>query len=97
MAEKSAVIELKTFISTIYILGVLIIAAGILSYLIPAGSLELGMKNGQNIAVYQQIEQTPVPIWKIVLSPLLCLTGANGINIAILIVFILTVGGVSPL
>lgn len=93
MAQKTAVIEVKTFLTTICIIGVMIIAAGTLSYFIQAGELEMGMENGRSIPIYHTIEQTPLPIWKIALSPLLCLTGAHGFNIAVLVLFILIVGG----
>lgn len=92
-AGKGSLIELKVFMATIILLGVLIIAAGSAGYLIPAGEFVDIEKNGGVEKVYNRIKQAPVPIWKIALSPILCITGKNGPKIIVLIFFILTIGG----
>ena len=86
-------IPLKVLVSTMIILGILIIAAGTATYLVPAGEFkEVIQDNGRTTKVYQRIEQTPVPVWKIILAPLLSLTGKNGPKIIILLLFILFIG-----
>jgi len=90
---KKAVIELKIFITTIILLGILIISTGIASYIIPAGTFNEAVKDGKTVKVYQEIVSTPVPVWKIVLSPFLSVTGKNGPKIIVLSLFILLIGG----
>ncbi|MBI9087058.1 MAG: YfcC family protein [Desulfobacterales bacterium] len=96
MARENAsesLIELRVFLATIILLGILIIVAGAASYLIPAGNLTESISDGQTIHTYARIDQTPVPVWKIALSPLMCVTGKNGPKIVVLILFILIIGG----
>jgi C4-dicarboxylate anaerobic carrier len=96
MAKENAsesLIELKVFLATIILLGILIIAAGAASYFIPAGQLTETVTDGRTTHMYQRIGQTPVPVWKIALSPLMSLTGKNGPKIVVLILFILIIGG----
>ena len=91
--DSGSLIELKVFLATIILLGILIIVAGAASYLIPAGSLTESISGGRTVHAYERIAQTPVPVWRIVLSPLLCITGKNGSKIVVLILFILIIGG----
>lgn len=90
---SESLIELKVFLATIILLGILIIAAGAASYLIPAGNLSESMAGGRTVHTYERMDQTPVPVWKIALSPLMSVTGTNGPKIVVLILFILIVGG----
>ena len=91
--KKPSLMEAGVFLTTIIILGILIITAGAASYLIPAGAFEEIVKNGETVKVYRTISQTPIPVWKIALSPLLSLTGKNGAKIIVLTLFILIIGG----
>jgi uncharacterized ion transporter superfamily protein YfcC len=43
--------------------------------------------------VYNQVNPAPVPVWKIILAPILCLTGKNGPKIIVLLLFIVFIGG----
>ena len=91
-AQRSS-IPLKVLVSTMIILGILIIAAGVATYIVPAGSFKEVTQEGTHTRIYERIEQTPVPIWKIALAPLLSLTGKNGPKIIVLLFFILFIGG----
>ena len=91
--EKQVYIEFRLFVTTIILLGVLIILAGASSYFIQAGNFVETALDGKTTEVYQAIAQTPVPLWKIVISPLLSLTGPNGPKIIVLVLFILIIGG----
>jgi uncharacterized ion transporter superfamily protein YfcC len=86
-------IPLKVMISTVIILGILIIAAGTATYLVPAGTFKEVTRDNRTQKVYQRVEQTPVPVWKILLAPILALTGKNGPKIIVLLLFILFIGG----
>ncbi len=93
MEQTETKIELRVFLTTIIILGVIILIAGFSSYFIQAGELVPVLKEGKSVQVYNTIEQTPIPVWKILLSPLLCITGKNGVKIIVLVLFILIIGG----
>lgn len=86
-------IPLKVLISTVIILGILIIAAGTATYIVPAGTFKEVTQDNHPVKVYQKVEQTPVPLWKIALAPILSLTGKNGPKIIVLLLFILFIGG----
>lgn len=86
-------IEVRVFLTTIGLLGVLIVISGFAAHLIPQGELIEKMVNGKSVRVFSYLDQNPFPIWKIVLSPLMCLSGTNGPKIIVLILFILIIGG----
>ena len=91
--KKKALLEVKMFLATIILLAVLIAVSGICSYVIPAGAYEKTVVNGISQQVYHTIVQTPLPIWKIALSPFLVLGSSNGAKIIVLILFIFIIGG----
>lgn len=91
--KRKALLELRLFLSTIVLLAILIVCAGSASYLIPAGEFVQKNVNGTLQQVYTTIPQAPVPVWKIAASPVMSLTGKYGINVIILLLFILIIGG----
>ncbi len=91
--KGGGLIEPKLVLLSAVILGVMIILAGISSYFIQAGSLTEVTENAKTVHLYNEIEQTPLPVWKIALSPLLSLTGKDGPKIIVLTLFILIIGG----
>jgi uncharacterized ion transporter superfamily protein YfcC len=91
--KKKALLEVKMFLATIILLAVLIAVSGICSYVIPAGAYEKAVVNGVSQQVYHTIAQTPLPVWKIALSPFLVLGSSNGAKIIVLILFIFIIGG----
>ncbi len=91
--KKKALLEVKMFLATIILLAVLIAVSGICSYVIPAGEYTKTTIGGVTQEVYHTIEQTPLPVWKIALSPLLVLGSSNGDKIIVLILFIFIIGG----
>ncbi len=91
--KKKALLEVKMFLATIILLAVLIAVSGICSYVIPAGEYTKTITGGVTQEVYHTIEQTPLPVWKIALSPLLVLGSSNGAKIIVLILFIFIIGG----
>ncbi|MCP4749312.1 MAG: YfcC family protein [Proteobacteria bacterium] len=93
MERKETIIGLRTLITTAAILGIMIVVAGSFSYFIQAGKLDMVVEGGKRLPVYETVAQTPVPIWKIALSPLFCLTGKNGITVIVIVLFILVIGG----
>ncbi|MBU2510819.1 TIGR00366 family protein [bacterium] len=93
MEKEERVIGLRVFLTTIILLGILILFAGIATYIVPSGELTDAIVNGKHTQIYKIIEQTPVPIWKIAISPVMSITGTNGAKIIVLILFILFIGG----
>lgn len=91
--DSGSLIEARIFLNTIAFLAILIAVAGAASYFVQAGQFKEVVQGGKAVKVYQTVAQTPVPIWKILLSPVLCLTGKNGPKLVVLILFILFIGG----
>jgi uncharacterized ion transporter superfamily protein YfcC len=91
--SRIGLIETRVFLTTILILGTLYIFAGFASYFIPAGQYSEKIVNDQTVKVYEKIDQTPIPIWKIILAPLLSVSGKNGPKILVLVLFIVLIGG----
>ena len=86
-------VPMKSVISTLVILGILVILAGISTHIIPAGKYVDMTQGSQTIKVYQSVEATPVAVWKIPLAPLLAVTGKNGAKIIVVVSFIVLLGG----
>lgn len=91
--ESHALIELRMFLTTIILLGLLIILAGTATWFIPAGEFAVQTINGTVTRIFVQADPSPVPVWKILLAPVFVLTGSNGLKIAVIVVFILFIGG----
>lgn len=86
-------LPLKSVISTLVILAILVALAGMSTYIIPAGQYMDVVQNGQTVKVYQQIDPAPVPVWKIAIAPVLALTGKNGPKIIVICALIMILGG----
>jgi uncharacterized ion transporter superfamily protein YfcC len=86
-------LPMKSVISTLIILAILVALAGVSTHYIPAGQYTDVVHNGQTIKVYKQVEQAPVPVWKIALAPFLALSGKNGPKIIVIFALIVILGG----
>jgi uncharacterized ion transporter superfamily protein YfcC len=86
-------LPMKSVISTLIILAILVALAGASTHFIPAGQYEDIVQNGETVKVYKQIEPAPVPIWKIALAPVLALTGKNAPKIIVIFALIVILGG----
>jgi uncharacterized ion transporter superfamily protein YfcC len=86
-------IPMRSVISTLFILGILVILAGASTHFIPAGKYMTVTKGDAVVKVYQLVDPAPVPVWKIPLAPLLAVTGKNGPKIIVVVAFILILGG----
>ncbi len=97
MEQKAgAQIGTKTFIQSALILLVLMIAAGILTRVLPAGSYERYDVDGRTLidpASYQVIERPEYPLWRWFTAPVEVLWGDDSLIIITIIVFILLVSG----
>ena len=95
--NKLVNVSLKSFISVLILLAVLMAVSIGLTYAIPKGAYKTSTVNGEEIVDYQSYiplsDESGIPIWKGVLAPFLLLGGSDGINIIMLSVFLLVIVG----
>lgn len=96
MEEKSgAQISRKAFIQSVVILLALMIAAGVLTLVIPAGQFQRMEADGREIIIpdsFEFTEKPDYPIWRWFIAPLELVTGPDGLTVIVITVFILMVG-----
>ena len=96
MEQKAgAQISTKVFFQSLVILFVLMMAAGILTYVVPAGQYARVVQEGREIIdpqSYQAVARPDYPFWRWFTAPVEVLWGPDGATIIVIIVFILMVG-----
>jgi uncharacterized ion transporter superfamily protein YfcC len=96
MEEKAgAQISTRAFIQSLLILFVLMIAAGTLTRIIPAGSYARIEQEGRSVIdpqSFQFIPRPAYPVWRWLTAPLEVLAGPDGLTVIVIIVFLLMVG-----
>lgn len=96
MEERSgAQISKKAFVQSVVILLALMIAAGILTLVIPAGQYQRAEVDGRETIVpdsFQFTARPDYPVWRWLIAPLEVLTGPDSLTIIVITVFILMVG-----
>jgi len=93
--KAGAQISRKAFIQTFLILLTIMLAAGILTLVIPAGSYTRVSQDGNQTIVpgtFQYTAKPDYPIWRWLIAPFEVLGGPDGLTIIIIMVFILMVG-----
>lgn len=97
MPERAgAQISRKAFIQSAGILLVLMILAGILTRVVPAGSYERTVADGRQVVLpgtFRAIPAPDYPVWRWFTAPVDVLGGPDGLSVIMIIVFILLVGG----
>ncbi len=97
MDEKAgAQISQRAFIQSVVILFVLMILAGLLTRLLPAGTYERITVDGREMIVpgsYHLIPRPDYPVWRWLTAPLEVLWGPDAPIVIVIILFILMVGG----
>lgn len=95
--SKLVNISRKSFISVLILLAVLIAASIVLTYVIPKGTYETTVVDGEEVVDYQSYtaldDADGIPVWKGVLAPFLLLGSGDGINIIMLSVFLIVIVG----
>lgn len=82
----------KTFIQVVVLLFVLMLAAIVLTYVIPKGAFGTSPDGTTDFSVYTPVEGAKgIPIWKGLLAPILVFGSANGLTLIMLSLFLLTV------
>jgi uncharacterized ion transporter superfamily protein YfcC len=96
MQQKSgAQISQKAFFQAAAILFILMISAGILTRLIPAGQYARQESNGRMVidpTTFSLVERPNYPIWRWFTAPFEVLGSTDGLTVIVIIVFILLVG-----
>ncbi len=97
MAEKSgAQISKRAFVQSVLILFVLMMAAGIMTRAIPAGSYSRVELDGRMVIdpeSFVQVNAPDYPVWRWFTAPVEVLGSQDGLLVVVIIVFILMVGG----
>ena len=97
MNDQALKISKKTFISSVLILLVLMIAAGVLALTLPQGSYERTISDGREVVVadsYTAIENgTRLPFYRIFTAPFEVLASDDAVTIIGIIVFIVLISG----
>ena len=93
--EKALIdISLKTFIQVTVLLVVLLAAAVVLTYVIPAGSFGTLPNGDTDYTVYERLEgSNGISIWKGILAPLLVFGSGDGLTLIMLCLFLLVIAG----
>ncbi len=82
----------KTFLQVVALLFALMIAAIVLTYVIPKGEFGVNADGTTDFSAYRPIEgATGIPIWKGLLAPFLVFGSSNGLTLIMLSLFLVTV------
>ncbi len=96
MEQKSGVrIGRKAFVQSLVILAVLMVAAGVLTLIVPAGRYDRVVQDGREVVdpeSFVYIDRPHYPIWRWATAPVEVLWGDDGPVIAVIIAFLLMVG-----
>lgn len=93
--NQSTQISRKSFIQSFIILVVLILAAGILTRIIPSGSFSRLEQNGSTMILpgsYTPMDKPDYPIWRWFTAPVEVLAGPDSLTIITILLFLLMVG-----
>ncbi|MEN6299270.1 MAG: AbgT family transporter [Anaerolineaceae bacterium] len=96
MEQKAgAQISQKAFLQSVGILLSLMIVAGILTRIVPAGMFDRNLVEGRELIdpdSFRFIEKPVYPVWRWITAPLEVLWSADGLTVITIIVFLLRVG-----
>mgnify|MGYP006284502709 CR=1 FL=1 len=94
--KAGAQISKKAFTQSVIILAVIMLAAGVMTRVIPAGSFQRAMVEGREMLVpdsYQRVQRPDYPAWRWLTAPVEVLWGEDSLLVIAIIFFILFVGG----
>ncbi len=96
MPQRSgAQISLRAFLQSVVILLALMLAAGVLTLIVPAGQytrLELDGREVIDPDSYRVVARPDYPVWRWLTAPVEVLAGPDSLTLIVIIVFILLVG-----
>lgn len=93
--KKVMDVNIRSFISSLVIMAALMIIAYVMTLVIPSGSYEREMVNGQELIVSGSYTQTDggIAFWRWLLSPVLLLGSSMGFTVISICVFLMIIGG----
>ncbi len=94
--ENALKIGKKTFLTAVAILGILMLVAGILTRVIPAGSYDRVMVDGREVVQQGTFHYTSgngYPVWRWFTAPVEVLWGPDGAMVIVIIAFIMFIAG----
>ena len=94
--DSNVKIEAKSFYLAAVIILALMIASGILTRVLPAGSYERTVSEGRTLVVngsYREIARPDYPFWRWFTAPFEILLGPDNITPIVLVIFFMVVGG----
>jgi len=92
---SGARISAQAFVQSLLILFVLMMAAGILTRVVPAGNYTRVTQAGREVidpASFRYVDQPTYPIWRWFTAPVEVLWGPDGLTIIVILIFLLMVG-----
>lgn len=97
--EKNSLnVSVRSFLTAILVIAILMAATYLLTFLIPGGSYARMTDEAGNLVIDTTAEftyiQGGIPFWKWLLSPVLVLGAAGSGTLIAVIVFLLVIGGV---
>jgi uncharacterized ion transporter superfamily protein YfcC len=97
MEQKAgAQISQRAFIQSLVILFVLMMVAGVLTLVLPAGSytrLEVDGRETIDPASFQFVEKPDYPIWRWIIAPIEVLSSESGLTVIVIIIVLFFAGG----
>ncbi len=94
--DVSIKIGKRTFLTALIILAALMLVAGILTQIVPAGSYSRVEAEGRQVLVpdsFQYTEKADYPMWRWLTAPIEVLGGPDGPMVIVIILFILFIAG----
>lgn len=89
-------IGLRSFVGAFLVLLALMIAAGVLTRVIPAGRYERALREGRELVVPDSYRAAPAPaypVWRWFTAPLEVLVGPDSLTVVTIVLFLVFVGG----
>lgn len=94
--KAGAQISAKSFFQSVSILFVLMILAGVLTRVVPAGEYQRVLQDGREVvdpASFQYVTKPHYPVWRWFTAPFEALAGPDGLMVIVIAIFVLMVGG----
>lgn len=94
--KKGLNLNAKSFVTAIIVVLILMIATYIMTFIIPSGSYERTIENGETLIVANSYAETDggISFLQFIFSPLLVLTADGSTTIIAIIIFLLVIGGI---
>lgn len=94
--KKGLQISARTFVITLAVLLFIVVLAGVLTLVLPQGSFEYALVDGRQTVVpgtYHLTQTARLPVWHWLTAPVEVLFSSEGVTAAMIIAFLLLIGG----